>query len=90
LPAAYFSCTEINADPLGRAETPHCAPQARLNFADLSPEFFADAVVRPVRQDRLQAIGQFGGRLVAVVFAPLGSEAISVVSMRRASRKEDI
>ena len=59
-----------------------------LDFADLSPEFFVDAIVRPVRQERLQAIGPVAGRLVTVVFAPLGSEAISVISMRRASRKE--
>jgi uncharacterized DUF497 family protein len=60
----------------------------RLDFADLSAEFFAAAVVRPVRQGRLQAIGLLADRLVAVVFLPMGSEAISVISMRRASRKE--
>jgi uncharacterized DUF497 family protein len=35
------------------------------------------------------AIGEFNGvTVIAVVFATLGSEAISVVSMRRADRKE--
>jgi len=59
-----------------------------LDFADLTPEFFAVAVVRTVRLGRLQAIGPLSGRLVAVAFVPLGSEAFSVISMRRASRKE--
>jgi uncharacterized DUF497 family protein len=35
------------------------------------------------------AIGEFNGQIiVAVVFKPLGSEAISVISMRPASTKE--
>lgn len=59
-----------------------------LDFADLSPEFFDTAIVRQVRQGRSQAIGQHLGFLVAVVFLPLGTEAVSVVSLRRASRKE--
>jgi uncharacterized DUF497 family protein len=54
----------------------------------LSEDFFTSAVVRTVRQSRLQAIGPLAGRLIAVVFVPLGSEAFSVISMRRASRKE--
>ena len=37
---------------------------------------------------RFRAIGRLGGELVVVVFSPLGTEAISVISMRRASRKE--
>jgi uncharacterized DUF497 family protein len=59
-----------------------------LDFADLSAEFFADAVVRPVKGDRLQAIGKLTGGTVAVIFRPLGSEAVSVISMRPANRKE--
>jgi uncharacterized DUF497 family protein len=59
-----------------------------LDFADLSPDFFENAVVRRVRRDRLQAVGPLSGRLVGVVFLPLGTEAISVISMRYASRKE--
>ena len=59
-----------------------------LDFAELSPEFFAGAIVRPVREARLQAIGPLAGRMVAVIFVKLGSEAISVISMRRASRRE--
>ncbi len=59
-----------------------------LEFADLSVEFFAAALVRPVRSGRFQAIGRVGGRTVTVIFKPLGSEAISVISMRRANKKE--
>jgi uncharacterized DUF497 family protein len=59
-----------------------------LDFADLSGEFFATSLVIPAKRDRWMAIGEFQGEIVAVVFKPLGSEAISVISMRPASRKE--
>jgi uncharacterized DUF497 family protein len=59
-----------------------------LDFAALDPEFFANATTTPARSRRFRAIGAFRGTIVAVIFAPLGSEAISVISMRRASRKE--
>jgi len=60
-----------------------------LDFADLSLDFFLAARVRSAMQDRFLAIGELDGRLiVAAVFRPLGSEAIAVISMRRASRKE--
>jgi uncharacterized DUF497 family protein len=60
-----------------------------LDFADLSLDFFLTARVQPAMQGRFLAIGEFDGRLiVAVVFRPLGTEAIAVISMRRASRRE--
>ena len=59
-----------------------------LDFADLGPTFFESAVVLRVRQERFQAIGPLSRRLIAVVFLPLGTEAISVISMRYANRKE--
>lgn len=37
---------------------------------------------------RYRAIGRLGNDLVALVFSPLGSEAVSVISLRRASRSE--
>ena len=37
---------------------------------------------------RFRAIGRLGHDLVAIVFSPLGTEAISVISLRRASRSE--
>ena len=50
--------------------------------------FFAAAVRVPAKAGRFMAIGELGGTVVTVVAAGLGSEAISVVSMRRADRKE--
>jgi hypothetical protein len=60
-----------------------------LDFADLDGEFFAAAKIVPAKEGRAIAIGEFRGQIiVAVVFVALGSEAISVISMRPASRKE--
>ncbi|HWV19966.1 MAG TPA: BrnT family toxin [Devosia sp.] len=60
-----------------------------LDFADLVPEFFLTAFVEPAKDGRLLAMGEFNGVIViVVVFRPLGSEAVSVISMRPASRKE--
>lgn len=60
-----------------------------LDFADLTIEFFAGSVVLPARENRFLAVGEFQGRIIiAVVFCPLGSQALSVISMRPASSKE--
>ena len=59
-----------------------------FDFADLMEAFFAAAVRVPAKAGRFMAIGELGGTVVTVVAAGLGSEAISVVSMRRADRKE--
>jgi uncharacterized DUF497 family protein len=39
-------------------------------------------------QPRYKAVGLLAGRLVGFIFSPLGSEAISAISLRPASRKE--
>lgn len=60
-----------------------------LDFADLPLEFFVHAYTGPAKDGRFKAVGEFNGRIiVAVVFRPLGSEALSLISMRRANRKE--
>jgi uncharacterized DUF497 family protein len=65
-----------------------------LDFADAEERFeWDDAIIRetyPSRHGgrRLKAIGFLDGNLVALVFAPLGSEALSFISLRPASRKE--
>ena len=60
-----------------------------LDFAALTVEFFEASTVYPAKSDRFVAIGELNGQvIVAVVFRPLGSEAISIISMRPASRKE--
>jgi uncharacterized protein len=62
----------------------HC-----LDFASLTVEFFEASTVYPGKAGRPVAVGELNGRIVvAVVFRPLGSEALSVISMRPASRKE--
>lgn len=60
-----------------------------LDFADLTLEFFLAAVVDDARGGRFLAVGQLDGHIVvAMVFRPVGSEALSVISMRPASLKE--
>ena len=60
-----------------------------LDFADLTLEFFAAAEFGRVKHGRLVAVGELDGRqVIAVIFRPLGMEAISVVSMRPASKRE--
>lgn len=59
-----------------------------LDFEDLDEAFFLEATVVPAKAGRLMAVGVLHGQVIAVIFAALGSEAISVISMRRASRKE--
>lgn len=59
-----------------------------MDFADLTMEFFANSKVFPAKKDRYMAIGEFAGSAITVVFSPLGSEAIAVISMRPASQKE--
>jgi uncharacterized protein len=63
--------------------------QAGLDFADLDPDFFAAAQVTPAERDCFVAVGEYqAGIIITVVFKPLGAEAVSVISMRPASRKE--
>ncbi|WP_438751907.1 BrnT family toxin [Pararhizobium sp. O133] len=59
-----------------------------LDFAALRPEFFAAGIVVLAKLNRLKAIGPFDGETVSVVFFQLGSEGLSVISMRPASRTE--
>ena len=59
-----------------------------LDFADLDEAFFLGAVVVPARRGRLKAVGWLGDAVLAVIFAPLGTEGLSVISMRVADRKE--
>ncbi|TPW27115.1 hypothetical protein FJU08_20835 [Martelella alba] len=62
-----------------------------LDFSELDIEFFDRSKVAPAKLGRWLAIGEFKGEMViAVVFRPLGSEALSIISMRPASRKERI
>ncbi|WP_315831734.1 BrnT family toxin [Bradyrhizobium prioriisuperbiae] len=59
-----------------------------LDFATLTEDFFAEALVISARNGRYQAIGKDVNGVISVVFATLGLEGISVISMRAASPKE--
>jgi uncharacterized DUF497 family protein len=59
-----------------------------VDFAELSLDFFEGARISAARLGRYRALGLLGDRAVAVIFAPLGTEAVSVISMRPASANE--
>lgn len=66
----------------------HNIVRHKLDFADLDEWFFLDAVTVPAKENRYMAIGRLDDGTIAVVFATLGTEGVSVISMRPASRKE--
>ena len=60
-----------------------------LDFGDITAEFFENSVATAVINGRVKFVGAMEGALVVVVIAaPLGDEAISIISLRRANRKE--
>jgi uncharacterized DUF497 family protein len=59
-----------------------------LDFADLDEAFFERSIIVPAKGDRLIAVGRLKDGVVVVVFVVLGSEGVSVISMRPASAKE--
>ena len=58
-----------------------------IDFAEIGEDFFLSAIFRPVRQKRWAAIGRFDG-VIAAIFVALGTEGISIISARPASKKE--
>lgn len=58
-----------------------------IDFADIDGTFFLDAFVGEAKDGRFFAVGRLDG-VVTVIFALLGSEAISLISARPASKKE--
>jgi uncharacterized protein len=59
-----------------------------FDFADLTAEFFAAATITDAKLGRMIAIGFLFEGVISTVYAELGTEAISIISMRPASRKE--
>ncbi|MFC3322588.1 BrnT family toxin [Mesorhizobium cantuariense] len=59
-----------------------------LDFAALDDEFFLGSTIRTAKTGRFMAIGRMIDGVVAVIFAQLGSEGISIISMRPASPVE--
>ena len=59
-----------------------------MDFADLDEAFFDGSVIVPAKSGRLISVGRHHSGIIVVVFVTLGTEGVSVVSMRPASRKE--
>ena len=59
-----------------------------LDFTELSLEFFLASVVIPAKDGRSKAIGRLRDGTVVVIFLTLGTEALSVISMRPARKDE--
>lgn len=60
----------------------------RFDFELLDMEFFERALIFPAKRGRRQAIGEVEPGVVVVIFMMLGSEGLSVISMRPANKKE--
>ncbi|PYE33544.1 hypothetical protein C8J35_104175 [Rhizobium sp. PP-F2F-G38] len=60
----------------------------RLDFADIELSYFSRSIIVPAKKARMLAIGQYEHVITAVVFSRLGTEAISIISFRLASKKE--
>jgi uncharacterized protein len=59
-----------------------------LDFADLNLEYFAASIIVPAKLGRSMAIGILTDDVIETVFLKLGSQGLSIISMRPASRKE--
>ena len=59
-----------------------------LDFAELNETFFDEALILPSYKDRSRGIGKDVHGVISVVFVTLGREAVSVISMRPASKYE--
>lgn len=58
-----------------------------IDFADVTEDFFINALIREARDGRHAAIGRMNG-IIVVIFLALGNEGISIVSARRAIQNE--
>jgi len=59
-----------------------------MDFATLTEEFFANALVISAKRGRYKAIGVDANGVISALFVTLGLEGISVISMRPASKNE--
>ena len=59
-----------------------------MDFADLNEEFFDSALVLNAHGERYRAIGVNIRGVISVIFAVYGAEAVSIISMRPASKRE--
>ncbi len=58
-----------------------------IDFAAIGADFFLSARVVPAKNQRWAAIGRLDG-VIVVIFAMLGTDAISLISARPANRRE--
>jgi uncharacterized protein len=58
------------------------------DFAAVELDFFQTAVVISADDNRLKALNVFAAKVIVVIFYVLGSQGISIISMRPASRAE--
>jgi uncharacterized DUF497 family protein len=76
---------------LGRTEAACQHRQTRwLDFADLDEGFFERSMIVPAKSNRLIAVGRLADGIVVVVFVALGSEGVSVISMRPAKKERKL
>ena len=64
-----------------------------FDFADVMFFRWESAVIKPARPDsagrrRMKAVGYFDDSITVVIFATLGTEAMSVISFRLANARE--
>ena len=59
-----------------------------FDFAAITDDFFEQALIIPAKQGRHMALGRLDDGTVAVVFVMMGNEALSIISMRPASKTE--
>jgi hypothetical protein len=79
--------TKYNDHRLGRAEAAGEYRQAWDRFRRHRWGVFSLGNVRPAKDGRYAAIGYLDG-VIVVIFVDLGSEGISIISARPASRRE--
>jgi uncharacterized DUF497 family protein len=61
-----------------------------MDFADLNEGFFDNALVLATYRNRWRAIGINVRGVVSVIFATRGTEGVSIISKRPASKKERV
>ena len=59
-----------------------------LDFADIDFDFIMDATIVPAKLNRFKAINHFRNGIITVIFFRLGTEGLSIISMRPADKKE--
>ena len=59
-----------------------------FDVAVLDAQFFENSEIIPAAGQRRKALGAFSARVLVVIFFVLGTQGLSVISMRPANKKE--